>query len=114
MKYASKVAAAYRGCRWLLPFPGAAEWNGAMPKDGGLDVADWIADGASIEDVMEGVLDANPFEDSDSDSDSDSEPVVTGVDEWDLVLQNLVDPEHPCFERNPSKGRSGPTPLRVS
>ena len=101
VKYASKVAAAYPGCRWLLPFPGTAEWNGAMPKDGGLDVADWIADGASFEDVMEGVLDANPFEDSDSDS--DPEPVVTGVDEWDLVLQNLVDPEHPCFERNPIK-----------
>ena len=101
VKYASKVAAAYPGCRWLLPFPGTAEWNGAMPKDGGLDVADWIADGASFEDVMEGVLDANPFEDSDSDP--DPEPVVTGVDEWDLVLQNLVDPEHPCFERNPIK-----------
>ena len=71
VKFARKVAAAYPGCRWLLPFPGTAEWNGAMPKDGGLDVADWIADGASFEDVMEGVLDANPFEDSDSDSDSD-------------------------------------------
>ena len=75
-----------------------------MPKDGGLDVADWIADGIP-EDVMEGVLDANPFEDSDSNP--DPEPVVTGVDEWDLVLQNLVDPEHPCFERNPIKGDQG-------
>lgn len=23
------------------------------------------------------------------------------MDEWDLVLQKLVDPKHPCFERNP-------------
>jgi hypothetical protein len=97
MKYARKVAAAYPGCRWLLPYPGTAEWNGAMPNDGGLDVADWIADGATAEEILEGVLEANPFEDSDS----DPEPVSTPVDEWDLVLQNLVDPEHPCFERNP-------------
>ena len=27
--------------------------------------------------------------------------MATAVDEWDLVLQNLVDPEHPSFERNP-------------
>jgi hypothetical protein len=97
MKYARKVAAAYPGCRWLLPYPGTAEWNGAMPNDGGLDVADWIADGATAEEILEGVLEANPFEDSDS----EPEPVSTPVDEWDLVLQNLVDPEHPCFERNP-------------
>ena len=33
VKFARKVAAAYPGCRWLLPFPGTAEWNGAMPDD---------------------------------------------------------------------------------
>ena len=38
VKYARKVAAAYPGCRWLQPYPGTAEWNGAMPDDGGLDV----------------------------------------------------------------------------
>ena len=64
VKYASKVAAAYPGCRWLLPFPGTAEWNGAMPKDGGLDVADWIADGATVEDILKGVVDRCPFESS--------------------------------------------------
>ena len=101
MKYARKVAAAYPGCRWLLPFPDTAEWNGAMPKDGGLDVADWIADGATVEEILAGVLEADPFEDSDSEPEPEPELVATPVDEWDLVLQNLVDPEHPCFERNP-------------
>ena len=62
VKFALKVAAVYPGCRWLLPFPGTAEWNGAMPKDGGLDVADWIADGATVEDILKGVQEANPFE----------------------------------------------------
>ena len=46
------MAAAYPGCRWLLPYPGTAEWNGAMPKDGGLDIADWIACGATVEDIL--------------------------------------------------------------
>ena len=79
MKYASKVAAAYRGCRWLLPFPGAAEWNGAMPKDGGLDVADWIADGAAVEEILNGIVDRCPFE-----SPEDREP--TYLDLVDATL----------------------------
>ena len=92
MKYARKVAAAYPGCRWLLPYPGTAEWNGSMPKDGGLDVADWIAEGATITDVVEGVLDANPFE--------VIEPVATPLEEWEELLETLVDPDHIGYERN--------------
>jgi hypothetical protein len=61
MKFARKVAAAYPGCRWLLPFPGTPGWNGSMPGNGGLDVADWIADGATIEDVLKGVQKSDPF-----------------------------------------------------
>ncbi len=61
VKYARKVASTYPGCRWLLVYPGTPEWNGAMPKDGGLDVADWIAEGASVEDVLNGVQEDNPF-----------------------------------------------------
>ena len=49
-----------------------------MPKDGGLDVADWIAYGATVEDILKGVQEANAFE--------VVEPVATPVDEWDLVL----------------------------
>ncbi|QNJ14848.1 hypothetical protein SynA18461_02217 [Synechococcus sp. A18-46.1] len=92
VKYARKVAAAYPGCRWLLPYPGTAEWNGSMPKDGGLDVADWIAEGATITDVVEGVLDANPFE--------VIEPVATPLEEWEELLETLVDPDHIGYERN--------------
>ena len=92
VKYACQVAAAYPGCRWLLPYPGTAEWNGSMPKDGGLDVADWIAEGATITDVVEGVLDANPFE--------VIEPVATPLEEWEELLETLVDPDHIGYERN--------------
>ena len=33
-----------------------------MPDDGGLDVADWIADGATVEDILNGIVDRCPFE----------------------------------------------------
>ena len=91
VKYACQVAAAYPGCRFVLTYPGTAEWNGAMPKDGGLYVADWIADGATITDVMEGVLDANPFE--------VIKPVAAPLEEWE-ELETLVDPNHIGYERN--------------
>ena len=61
VQYARKVAAAYPGCSWLLPYAGEPEWNGSMPDKGGLDVADWIADGATIEDVLKGVQKNDPF-----------------------------------------------------
>ena len=92
VKYACQVAAAHPGCRFVLPFKGAAEWNGSMPKDGGLDVADWIADGATVEDILQGVQEANPFE--------VVEPVATPLEEWEELLEKLVDPDHIGYERN--------------
>ena len=92
VKFARKVAAAYPGCRWLLPYPGTAEWNGAMPDDGGRDVADWIADGATVEDILQGVQETNPFD--------VIEPVATPLEEWEELLEKLVDPDHIGYERN--------------
>ena len=92
VKFARKVAAAYPGCRWLLPYPGTAEWNGAMPDDGGRDVADWIADGATVEDILQGVQETNPFE--------GIEPVATPLEEGEELLEKLVDPDHIGYERN--------------
>ena len=92
VKYACQVAASHPGCRFVLPFPGTPEWNGAMPEDGGLDVADWIADGATVEDILQGVQEANPFE--------VVEPVATPLEEWEELLEKLVDPDHIGYERN--------------
>lgn len=55
VKHAEAIAAAYPGCQWLLPFPETPQWNGAMPSDGGLDIADWIAQGATAEQIHQGV-----------------------------------------------------------
>ena len=51
IKHADDIAAAYPGCRWLCPFPGSAEWNGCCPPNGGLDIADWIEQGATVEQI---------------------------------------------------------------
>ena len=92
VKYACQVAAAHPGCRFVLPFPGTPEWNGAMPADGGLDVADWIAEGATVEDILQGVKETNPFE--------VIEPGATPLEEWEELLEKLIDPDHIGYERN--------------
>lgn len=55
LEYAEKVAAAYPGCRWLYPFPGTPQWNGQCPANGGLDIADWLSEGATLADIAAGV-----------------------------------------------------------
>lgn len=55
--HAKQVAAAHPGCKWLFPFPGSHAWNGAMPDKGGLDIADWITQGATLNDIHTGVCD---------------------------------------------------------
>ncbi len=55
IKYAEDVAAAHPGCQWLFPFPGAPQWNGSMPATGGLDIADWIQLGATVETILKGI-----------------------------------------------------------
>jgi hypothetical protein len=57
IKHAQQIAAAYPGCQWLYPFPGTPEWNGSCPPSGGLDIVDWIAQGASIEQILGAVTD---------------------------------------------------------
>ena len=55
LKYAKTVAETYAGCRWLYPFPGTAEWNGSCPEKGGLDIADWIEQGATVDHILKGI-----------------------------------------------------------
>ena len=53
--YADKVADLYPGCKWFYPYPGDARWNGSKPSKGGLDIADWIAQGATKEQILKAV-----------------------------------------------------------
>ena len=96
IQHAEDIAAAYPGCQWLYPFPGTLQWNGSCPANGGLDIADWIATGATAEQILAGVgpklkPKAQPSGEAKGDS---------PIDEWDAVLKGLVDPNHPGFEKN--------------
>ena len=53
--YADKIAELYPGCKWFYPYPGDARWNGSKPENGGLDIADWIALGATKDQILKAV-----------------------------------------------------------
>jgi len=55
LDHAEQVAASYPGCQWLYPFPGTPQWNGSCPPNKGLDIADWIAAGATVEQILAGI-----------------------------------------------------------
>lgn len=55
LKHAQTIAAAYPGCQWLFPFPNTPEWNGSMPANGGLDIADWIQLGATADHILKAI-----------------------------------------------------------
>ena len=55
LDHAEKVAASHPGCQWLYAFPGTPQWNGSCPARGGLDIADWIALGATVEQILAGI-----------------------------------------------------------
>ena len=61
LTYAKKVAEAHPGCKWLLPFRNSPHWEGSIPPDNGLDIADWLEQGATAADVMEGIQESCPF-----------------------------------------------------
>jgi hypothetical protein len=55
LDHAEQVAASYQGCQWLYAFPGTPQWNGSCPPNKGLDIADWIAAGATVEQILAGI-----------------------------------------------------------
>ena len=55
MGHMETVAEHHPGCQWLFPFPNTPEWNGSMPATGGLDIADWIQLGATVEHILQAI-----------------------------------------------------------
>lgn len=57
MEYADKVAAKFKDqvVGWLKAYPKSPLWAVTLPKDGGLDAADWIAEGATKEQVLDAI-----------------------------------------------------------
>jgi hypothetical protein len=89
--YARRVAAAYPGARWLLCFPDQPSmWNGCCPPDGGLDVVDWIAAGATREAIISAISGQGPAVDDPSDTPPALPPTVTPqIKSFDQLWQDL-------------------------
>lgn len=52
LKYAAAVANHHPDALWLYPWPDLPWDETSLPKDKGLDVADWLAAGATTEDII--------------------------------------------------------------
>ncbi len=48
------VAQDFLNVQWSYAFPSSQVWE-RLPKDKGLDISDWIADGATVEDILAAV-----------------------------------------------------------
>jgi putative DNA primase/helicase len=61
IKYAEAIASDYPAAQWLYAFPDSPLWD-RLPKDGGLDISDWISElwkeGLSDEQIRDRVLGA--------------------------------------------------------
>ncbi|MCT0212414.1 MULTISPECIES: AAA family ATPase [unclassified Synechococcus] len=61
LKYAHQVAAAYPGAQWLLCWPeDPALWNGHCPAKGGLDIADWIDECITSDQILAAIVPVGP------------------------------------------------------
>ena len=49
--YMKKVAESYKGCKILHPFPESHKWENP-PENKGVDIADWIAQGATVPEIQ--------------------------------------------------------------
>lgn len=56
IKYAQRVQQDYPDCLWLHSFPNAPQW-GNIAKGKGHDIANWIAAGATVEDILQAIED---------------------------------------------------------
>jgi|GEM_PF-939042 len=61
------IVADYPDAQWCYPYPDSQWWNN-LPAHGGLDIADWLADGASAEQILAAVEEQRSFQPSSSSS----------------------------------------------
>ncbi|MCG9886466.1 MAG: DUF3987 domain-containing protein [Cyanobacteria bacterium] len=52
LKYARAIAADHPDAQWLYPWPDLDWSEASLPRDKGLDIADWLAAGATPDDIL--------------------------------------------------------------
>ncbi len=67
-----EIAQDFPSAQWCYPYPDSLRWQ-TLPKHGGLDIADWITDGATVEQIRAAVGERRPFG-------TDSPPATREVD----------------------------------
>ena len=55
VKYAQAIAEAIGITQWLYALPDSFQWRRTLPKKDGADIADWIADGATVEQILSAI-----------------------------------------------------------
>jgi hypothetical protein len=81
VKHCEDIAKDFPDAQWLYPFPNSPLWN-PLPEDTGVDIADWIDDGATYEQIMEAIGDRRELLDQASVPDKESKSKTTA----DLLL----------------------------
>lgn len=61
MAHMEEVAQDFPSAQWCYPYPDSLRWHN-LPKHGGLDVVDWIHDGATAEQIRAAVQDQRQME----------------------------------------------------
>lgn len=52
VQYAEAITEAVGITQWLYAFPDSSQWQRTLPKKDGADIADWLADGATVEEIL--------------------------------------------------------------
>ncbi len=52
VKHMEAIASEIANVKWLYPFPDSPLWSPKLPPNQGLDVVDWVKDGATKEDIL--------------------------------------------------------------
>ncbi|NEP23086.1 DUF3987 domain-containing protein [Moorena sp. SIO3I6] len=93
-----KIQAVTGATHWCFPYPGSYLWK-RLPASGGLDVVDWTADGATKEDILNGITEEEieqiefpkQSEDNQIESSKKRESQAAQVDVKELVLDLFID-----------------------
>lgn len=74
LRYMEAIAADYPWAKWCYPFPDSFLWQ-RLPKSGGADIADWIEEEATLENIYAAVGDKRDLKPLPAKADAETNPV---------------------------------------
>lgn len=95
IEYASQIYEDYPHAKWCRVFPHSPNWDRIAPS-GGLDVVDWIADGATKEKILGNIENTAPWVKGKTQKSSKILDYNEALDQVDLLI-NSIDSESELF-----------------